>query len=1482
MPSFEVGTRCWLPDEEKGWVGCEVTKNEYLPSGQCHLVLTKETGETIYIETTNEALNAAANYQDSTIKDTTLPVLRNPPILEVAHDLTFLSYLNEPAVLHAIKQRYAQNCIYTYSGIVLIAINPFANIDELYTQEMIQQYARKTREEMVPHIFAIAEEAFREMSNKHENQTIIVSGESGAGKTVTAKYIMRFFASVEEDISASDGDEAHQLEMSDIEKKILATNPIMEAFGNAKTTRNDNSSRFGKYLQILFDSNKKIIGSKIKTYLLERSRLVYQPKSERNYHIFYQLLKGLTPDIRESLHLTEPSDYFYLNQGESIEIIGMDDIEEFNVTSDSLSLIGFTSGMQFEIFKVLAALLHIGNIEIKKTRNEASVSSEDPHLIYACELLGIDPSSFAKWIVKKQINTRSEKIISNLNFNQACVSRDSVAKFIYSGIFNSLVENINTVLCNPDVEESINSFIGVLDIYGFEHFEQNSFEQFCINYANEKLQQEFNKHVFKLEQEEYIQEEIEWSFIEFNDNQPCIDLIENRVGILSLLDEESRLPSGSDESWTEKLYQTFSKPPTNSVFGKPRFHQDKFIVSHYANDVTYDVEGFIEKNRDTVSDGHLEVLNATTNSTLKSILELLQKETIEPNTSSNSVASTARNSPSPTALNKKTTQRKNTLGFMFKKSLVELMQTINETNVHYIRCIKPNSEKEAWKFDNLMVLSQLRACGVLETIRISCAGFPSRWTFDEFGQRYYFLTSTYDEWNSLDNEDTNVLIPFCKQILNETIDDVTKYQVGNTKIFFKAGILAFLEKLRSDKLNKLAIMIQNRIRMKHYRYLYLSIQKSIRDCQKLIRGYNVREDVAKQVKLAASILIQTKYRSVKVNRDVTETLQSITSVQSQLKGYIVMRRIEIELQKKACTMIQKKVRSYKYQRLFKDYKRSSVVIQSHMRRKAAVKIYELAKKERNSVGHLKTIAEDLQNEVIQFIEELVINIKENKKTTDICRQISKEDRTTLKSSTGIQYSKKLQQLKDDKLLVQNVLDKYEKLKDFCRKELKDLEEHTSNNNRDNLSLEAKLLHTKKEIKKLRGMDFSQSSGGAKKSTNDTLNFDDNTKPINDELVNILTNETSNLIKEAIEGMLPHGNGADVINKTAKKNKNEILYFARTIIIILDYMSKLNLTDAMKKLTTQALMAIEELISSEESNSKQNALATNFYWLNNVHEIYGFIYYISSRSSNSNAHMKNEIEQLQKSCTKTYLKLYKNCSRYTLHELKRQFNSSSSSSSNKEENDAIKEQLDTIYIYTDLFGMDGTFAQNMIVRILEELNTILFNDLLINTNRLTWEDGYQIDLKLRRIFKWCDSHEILSSQEYLNHICQSAKLLQLRLSNLEDFKIVCEFCYSLTMDQIHTILAKYTPTEFEQPIPKEIMNYISNILRKNDSRRHHSNNHRGTKNITLKSTMDSVAHNNDGMDQIRSIDIEGYGDLGAYLPTDRELAYLRKVLQLSVV
>ncbi|KAF2731226.1 hypothetical protein EJ04DRAFT_579291 [Polyplosphaeria fusca] len=946
---YDIGTRAWQPDTTEGWVASEVT-DKRIEGDKVKLTFGLQNGEKKTVETTLAAVQSG--------NDPNLPPLMNPAMLEANDDLTNLSYLNEPAVLQAIKLRYAQKEIYTYSGIVLIATNPFARVDSLYVPGMVQAYAGKQRSYGAPHLFAIAEEAFADMLRDGKNQTIVVSGESGAGKTVSAKYIMRYFATRES--PDNPGKRKGRADtMSETEEQILATNPIMEAFGNAKTTRNDNSSRFGKYIEIMFNKQTDIIGAKIRTYLLERSRLVFQPLKERNYHIFYQLVAGATDAERSSFKLKAVEDFSYLNQGSAPIIDGVDDKAEFDATRASLTTIGVPPPTQTQIFRILAALLHIGDIKITATRTDSALSSDEPNLVTACELLGIDPSNFAKWTVKKQLITRGEKIVSNLTQQAATVVRDSVAKFIYSSLFDWLVERINESLATAEVISHAQSFIGVLDIYGFEHFAKNSFEQFCINYANEKLQQEFNQHVFKLEQEEYLREQIDWTFIDFADNQPCIELIEGKLGVLSLLDEESRLPMGSDEQFVTKLHHNFAGDK-QKFYKKPRFGKSAFTVCHYAVDVTYESDGFIEKNRDTVPDEHMEVLKASSNKFLTEVLHVAaairDRET--------AATASAKPGTAMAAGRRIAVNRKPTLGGIFKSSLIELMATINSTDVHYIRCIKPNEAKEAWKFEGPMVLSQLRACGVLETVRISCAGYPTRWTYEEFALRYYMLVPSTSWTPEIRDMATAIL---GKALGTAKKDGSDKYQMGLTKIFFRAGMLAFLENLRTARLNEAAIMIQKNLRCKYYRRKYLETRESIIALQSMARGYITRERAEETRQVKAATTIQRVWRGSK-DREIYHAIRaSVVKFEAAAKGFLLRKNLLDTRLGNAARTIQRAWRSYRSLRAWRQYRRKIVLIQSLWRGRQARRGY---KKLREEARDLKQISYKLENKVVELTQSL--------------------------------------------------------------------------------------------------------------------------------------------------------------------------------------------------------------------------------------------------------------------------------------------------------------------------------------------------------------------------------------------------------------------------------------------------------------------------------------------------------------------------------
>ncbi|KAJ7219033.1 myosin 5 [Mycena pura] len=991
---YSKGTRAYFEDKELAWISAEVT-SVTKTSDAIKLVFVDERGKEIVVNTTAQDIR---NGKDD------LPPLRNPPLLETADDLATLSHLNEPSVLHTIRNRYAQHSIYTYSGIVLIAVNPFQRVT-MYGPDIIQAYSGRKRGELEPHLFAIAEDAYTAMRRDGDGQTIIVSGESGAGKTESAKFIMRYLASVNPpDSNAKTKSKFSLDESSEIERQILATNPILEAFGNAKTTRNDNSSRFGKYIQILFDGKQEIVGARIRTYLLERSRIVFQPLTERNYHIFYQLCAGAPLKERKDLGLdSDITKFFFLKQGgpTSTPIVGVDDAEEFRATQQALSTVGISVEKQWAVFRLLAGMLHLGNVKITQLRTDAGIDDDDPALLLATRFLGVTLAEFKKWTIKKQITTRSEKIVTSLNAAQATVVRDSVAKFVYACMFEWLVAIVNESLAgeNGDAADKAEMFIGVLDIYGFEHFQKNSFEQFSINYANEKLQQEFNSHVFKLEQEEYVKEEINWTFIEFADNQPCIDVIEGKLGVLALLDEESRLPSGSDTSLLQKLNTQLLKPEFKDVYKKPRFGNSAFTIAHYALDVTYEVEGFLEKNRDTVPDEHMTLLASTKNPFLKEVLDaaLLSTRPAEsPNPGSsdsgsagpgsrrssvipdpgrqsfigNSTNATTTGPKRPGAVAKKPTQ-----GSIFKASLITLMETLSVTNVHYIRCIKPNEKKRPWEFQPQQVLGQLRACGVLETIRISCAGYPTRWTYEEFAERYYMLVPSSDWQPLIQSMDLRRL---CTTILEKTIPDKDKYQNGLTKIFFRAGMLAALEALRSDRLNAMVTVVQKNMRRRMAVKKYQQLRQATIKIQTWWRGLMAKRFVEFVRREVSANRLQTACRRFMQRKRFLDARNAVILFQSRVRGIQARQRFAQKRATRAAILLQSLLRGVATRHDFHADVHHVIYLQSCIRRRYARRKLRELRAEARSVNTYKEASYRLENKVIELTQALQTRTEERK------------------------------------------------------------------------------------------------------------------------------------------------------------------------------------------------------------------------------------------------------------------------------------------------------------------------------------------------------------------------------------------------------------------------------------------------------------------------------------------------------------------------
>lgn len=1507
---LDVGSLCWIPDEKLGWLPVKV--KSLSKEGEKHKIeLESEDDPERVITITTDDLS------DSNPQ---VPLMRNHA--ENVEDLTTLSHLNEPSVLNVIKLRYSQFNIYTYSGIVLIAVNPFQRNDELYSSYRIRRYANTRRGDEEPHLFAIAEEAYRCMINRKENQSIVVSGESGAGKTVSAKYIMRYFASVDSD--------ENQHDMSETEKQILATNPIMESFGNAKTTRNDNSSRFGKYLEILFDDNTVIRGAKIRTYLLERSRLVFQPKTERNYHIFYQMIQGLDEETKKSIHLTHVEDYYYLNQGGVPIIEGIDDRKEFEDTRNALSLIGIDSEKQLQIFKILSGLLHLGNIEIPKTRNNASLSSDEPNLVKACELLGLDPVLFAKWTVKKQIKTRFETINTDLKYNEAINARDAIAKYIYHNLFDWLVEYVNSDLCPPEIEESISTFIGVLDIYGFEHFEKNSFEQFCINYANEKLQQEFTQHVFKLEQQLYVDEEIEWSFIEFSDNQPCIDVIEKRLGVLDLLNEESGLPSGSDQQWADKLYQNLAKPPTDKVFKKPRFGNNKFIISHYALDVPYDTEGFVEKNRDTVSDGQKDTLKATTNEFLNEVLTRSEKSV---NNEEGKVAPPKPGRKAPA---------KETLGSKFKGSLIELMKTINSSNVHYIRCIKPNEQKLAWEFDPNMVLSQLRACGVLETIKISCAGFPSKMTYPEFADSFNVLFDSNDRSRILKGEvDEEFLKSLTRSFMEEHIKDDHSFQIGKTKVFFKAGILGNIEKMKSDKNKKSAIIIQKYLRAYPPRKLFKETREATINLQSAIRGFIVRKNIQREKEEGASILLQSLTRGFIMRKRFAEAVKSCVRLQSQIRGFTIRKNVFKNHQNKAAILIQSVGRGSIARRKFNKTRRAAIIIQSHGRRQLAKKEFSQLKEEAKSLNKMQQVQYSLENKVIELTQSLSSKIEENVRLVNEIEQLqslvskTQEEHSNLKTrmlETEGEHSNKIVEYENNIIELNNEISQVKFDYEAARKKVEELTESQNKlkveltENLDALKkAQQELLESKDEKDTLYNQvetlkselnelqehissgKFNNTIQGTIPNGTQSLTFkeknpsnveyggdeNDELEEINLELLRLL-NDSTTLHKEVVENLFK-GLKLPPAVVASQPSQKEVLFPARIIIIILSDMWRLGLTSRSETFFGEVLSVIQTMVSELKD---EDIITYGAYWLTNTHELYSFVSYAQSTvtanveiakamgEEDYNIFMKliadakEDFESLSYNIYNIWMKKIMNIldkkiiSAIVLGQSLPGFMSTDQSpllskmfqKDPKYTMDDVLTFFNNVYWAMKSYYFENYVMETVIIELLKFVNASCFNDLIMRRNFLSWKRGLQLNYNVMRLDEWCKGHGIPDTSNYLSHLFQVSKLLQLRKNTPEDIDIIYEICYKLKPVQIQKLFSIYHIADYEVPISPNITQGLADKVRES-----------GQTDYLEPVNKDTLFD-----DPFRDIKLRPFNKIEAYVPARLNVPTIRRIVELSTL
>lgn len=937
MGRFTVGSHVWVEDADVAWIDGLVE--------EVH-------GDELIINCTS-GKKVTANVSSVYPKD--VEVKRCG-----VEDMTRLAYLHEPGVLRNLKSRYGMNEIYTYTGNILIAVNPFQRLPHLYNDHMMEMYKGAEFGELSPHPFAMADRAYRLMMNYGTSQAILVSGESGAGKTESTKMLMQYLAFMGGKVE-SDG--------RSVQQQVLESNPVLEAFGNAKTVRNNNSSRFGKFVELQFDQNGKISGAAIRTYLLERSRVCQISDPERNYHCFYMLCAA-PPEDRERYKLGDASLFHYLNQSNCIKLDGMDDSSEYIATRRAMDIVGISSDEQDAIFRVVAAILHLGNVEFSEgSEADSSVPKDDKsqfHLRTAAELFMCDEKSLEESLCKRVMVTRGESIVRNLDSRAAALSRDALARMVYSRLFDWLVNKINTTIGQDPTSKLL---IGVLDIYGFESFKTNSFEQFCINLTNEKLQQHFNQHVFKMEQEEYTKEEIDWSYIQFVDNQEILDLIEKKPGgIIALLDETCMLRNSNHETFAEKLYQKFKDNPH---FSRPKFSRSDFTIHHYAGNVTYQTDLFLDKNIDYAVNEHQDLLHASTSPFVSSLFP-----------------------PSEESTKSNKSTKFTSIGSSFKQQLQGLLETLSSTEPHYMRCIKPNNVLKPAIFENSNVLQQLRCGGVLEAIRISCLGYPTRRTFEEFVDRFSVLRPEvlglcYDEVTA-----TNMVL--------EKVN-LTGYQLGKTKVFLRAGQMAELDARRTEVLSYSASKIQRKVRSFLARRNFIQLRMSSVQLQAMCRGQIARHYYEDLRRKAASLKIQTYYRMHFARKNYKALYSASTTIQSGLRGMAARNEFHSREQTKAAVIIQSCCRSDLASSRYMGLKKAAITTQCAWRGRVARRELRKLKMAAKESGALQAAKNKLEKQV----EELTWRLQlEKRMRTDMEEAKTQENKKLQQQLQELQFQSK--------------------------------------------------------------------------------------------------------------------------------------------------------------------------------------------------------------------------------------------------------------------------------------------------------------------------------------------------------------------------------------------------------------------------------------------------------------------------------------------
>mmetsp|Transcript_42425 Transcript_42425/g.102663 ORF Transcript_42425/g.102663 Transcript_42425/m.102663 type:complete len:1772 (+) Transcript_42425:209-5524(+) len=953
----------WTPNRKRGrdsawgWMRAQVVQSSSVGGsgiGQ-HRLKGSSSGKSILVSVkVNDATFAPRELMDATVSfsyesgDVEMACPANiwwkKQDPEAPTDLCSLTHLHEPSVVYCLQHRYHNDSIYTYTGKILLALNPFRVLDGIYGDQVMKQYWKaEATDRPPPHVYAVAQDAYKTLLEMKENQSILVSGESGSGKTVTTKIIMGYLATQSKRMQAN-----QRSAKEGVESQILQSNPILESFGNARTVRNDNSSRFGKYMELLFTPSGTLVSASVQTYLLEKVRLITPAPGERNYHIFYEILAGVSQEERVQLkiaNVTARDFRMTASSGTFDRRDGVEDRETYQDLRNALDTIGFSKSEQTSMLSVACALLHISNISFQPTAGDGSALAISHYLQSALTLLGVPIEALNNALCLCAIEARGETFHKNLSVRQAEKATEALIKATYGALFSHIVRTINKSIAADNSNTEMKSLprIGILDIFGFESFDFNSFEQLCINYCNEALQQQFNRFVFKLEQEEYKSEGIDWSFIDFPDNQEILDLIEKkRVGILSILDENCRLSSQSDTTFVRGVYDKNSRHPCFSG-SQTQKASLQFCIKHYAGVVKYDCVNFLEKNKDELPKETTELLSSSSVQFLAYLGDLLSFE---------SSSSTKRGSGS---------MIRESVGSQFRTQLQELRDQVDATTPHYVRCLKPNDELVPNKFEAHVIADQLRCAGVLEAIRVARVGFPHRFTHGHFLERYGMLAKsklkglprsqpTQRCKTLIDALQNGVLRALEKETdvkeragLRETVE--LGMQIGNTKVFARRRVYETLEYLRNRQLGKSAIIIQKYGRRHIAQMNYVEMYLASLTLQCFARRIIARRTVNGIRYGRAVTKIQAQWRRFLAETELIAARLIAHFCQAYARGVLARKLYAMMRVENQATVIQTYWRGYRDFSNYEYRKWATVTLQCLWRRKFATKMLESHRRE---------------------------------------------------------------------------------------------------------------------------------------------------------------------------------------------------------------------------------------------------------------------------------------------------------------------------------------------------------------------------------------------------------------------------------------------------------------------------------------------------------------------------------------------------------